>query len=724
MGSKSTFFEKHTLEFIPKYDVSIILTAHNEARYLNRTIKSLEDAVRFARLFDITCEIIVVLDNADDPTKKLIEKYDFGVFDGNRHLYTNNGAPGKSRNSGISASKGDYITTLDADDLIAFDFIQKLYMTARSVGRRFIVFPEYCFGFGRMCYVYKINGPEIVKNASIFEMHPYVARIMFPRELFEVVQNADISTKNGYAHEDWHFNSQCLAAGYSVAIAHDATFFYRERDGSMRRRFDSETSGLIPKSRFFEPNTFLKLTWANFAGDQSQAVAPPTFTVADFMHRPAMNDRVHAINQIEPMVSMGILKYQTAFTNFWSPGPASRAYFEACRLVNGINFTDALIVPFFIKGGAEKYLLYVMDAIHQLEPEARLLVISTQPFNGHEWLERFPQGTVFIDLYDLGVSGIDGDVAEKLTLRLLQHVPGLKRVHIKNCEFVDSFARRYIRFLNHLDVTYYHFSDPQVEVNGLKYINGQGFDLVCEISRYITRVISDNANAISVLVEAIGVDHLPKLEVLYNLCEVPNTDVNAHLTPRKRLFWASRISQEKRPELVSQIAQAFFDKGMDIEIDVYGTLSSYGNSSLAVFSEVANLNYCGAFDGFFSIPLDKYDALIYTSSYDGLPNIVLEALASGLPVIAPDVGGIGEAVTEDTGLLVSNDADESELVQKYVEAIEILYEDWDRSVQLGRNGRALILERHAFDAYIERVRGIFDLNQSCESSPMLLGLEA
>ena len=71
---------------------------------------------------------------------------------------------------------------------------------------------------------------------------------------------------------------------------------------------------------------------------------------------------------------------------------------------------------------------------------------------------------------------------------------------------------------------------------------------------------------------------------------------------------------------------------------------------------------------------DSYDAFLYTSAFDGLPNVLLEALSAGLPVIAPDVGGIGEAVVNEvTGRLI--EADDDTLVARYAQAICSLYED-------------------------------------------------
>lgn len=62
------------------------------------------------------------------------------------------------------------------------------------------------------------------------------------------------------------------------------------------------------------------------------------------------------------------------------------------------------------------------------------------------------------------------------------------------------------------------------------------------------------------------------------------------------------------------------------------------------------------------------------SSMEGMPNVILESLAVGTPVIATDVGGISEVVTADNGILLGQRNADS-----LIAALKMgLSHDWDR----------------------------------------------
>jgi glycosyltransferase involved in cell wall biosynthesis len=74
---------------------------------------------------------------------------------------------------------------------------------------------------------------------------------------------------------------------------------------------------------------------------------------------------------------------------------------------------------------------------------------------------------------------------------------------------------------------------------------------------------------------------------------------------------------------------------------------------------------------------------------DGIPNVILEAMAMELPVVSTPVSGIPEAVRdEETGMLVQ--PHDSAAI---VEVVTRLLADPDRAAQLGRNGRRHVSDR-------------------------------
>ncbi|MCW3462338.1 glycosyltransferase [Chitinophaga nivalis] len=58
------------------------------------------------------------------------------------------------------------------------------------------------------------------------------------------------------------------------------------------------------------------------------------------------------------------------------------------------------------------------------------------------------------------------------------------------------------------------------------------------------------------------------------------------------------------------------------------------------------------------------DLFIHMSETEGIPVAIMEATSFGIPVLATDVGGVGELVTEQTGILVSADITPAAVAQE------------------------------------------------------------
>lgn len=688
------------------FDVTIVLNLHDEARYLLRTMASLEEAVLFAKGYGVRFEIVVVLDNADAATVDLASAYDYSTFDASQVLKVRNGSLGLSRNDGIDAARGAYIATADADDLVSFDYFYKLYMTALSRGPKCLVFPEYHFGFGVHCYAWKFHGQDRVGSAVFYEQHPYGSRVMFRRADFNGgVRYADASLKSGYAYEDWHFNCECLAAGFSIHVASGTVVFYRQRAGSLLRRADAETTRKIPPSRYFEPDVFIRLAWPELADGKVRRLPDPHFTRDEFRSIPGMVEVIAAANRIDPAISLGLLHPLSLGANLLFMGPAPRAYFELCQLVVGQRFTDVVLVPFMTRGGAEKYILSVLNGLKELDPEARFLVLGGQPFPNHSWIERLPEGSLFVDLYRLSVQGLNPDVVGDITFRIIQNLSSVRRLHFKISQYADTLAKKYLGLFGGIEKYVYYFCDDCVISDGFVFTNGHGFDLISEHGRGFSSIVSDHARALDDLGSAIGDDVRSKSQVLYTHCAVPADSALAE-RPHRRLLWASRLDAQKRPELLVAIARRLAVDLPDVVVHVHGSMAGEGEAT-DIFAGADNIVYHGPFDGFQSTNPARYDALIYTSLFDGLPNIVLEAMAEGLPVVAPAIGGIPEVLGPDTGYVIEDDPDEDVLAGRYVFMLRELYANWDQARQRSDRARSLLAERHSKDAFMKRLGEIF-----------------
>ena len=97
-------------------------------------------------------------------------------------------------------------------------------------------------------------------------------------------------------------------------------------------------------------------------------------------------------------------------------------------------------------------------------------------------------------------------------------------------------------------------------------------------------------------------------------------------------------------------------------------------------------------------------ALVLPSFAEGLPMVIMEAMAAGRPVIATYVAGIPELVQEGvTGWLVP--AGDDAALAGAVEALAAM--PAEARAELGRAGRARVLERHDMYREAEKLAGFF-----------------
>ena len=97
---------------------------------------------------------------------------------------------------------------------------------------------------------------------------------------------------------------------------------------------------------------------------------------------------------------------------------------------------------------------------------------------------------------------------------------------------------------------------------------------------------------------------------------------------------------------------------------------------------------------------------------DGLPNVVMEALASGTPLITTTAGGIGAVVSHDQTAFVVPEKDPAAISA----GIAALATDPGRRVRLGAAGRSLVNERFGWARTAERMEAAYDRALALKSS--------
>jgi glycosyltransferase involved in cell wall biosynthesis len=102
--------------------------------------------------------------------------------------------------------------------------------------------------------------------------------------------------------------------------------------------------------------------------------------------------------------------------------------------------------------------------------------------------------------------------------------------------------------------------------------------------------------------------------------------------------------------------------------------------------------------------LAAFDVFVLTSKTEGLPLVLLEAMATGLPVVATAVGGIPDLIEQGVNGYLVPPGDERELTRRLV----WLATHPGAGLRVGEAGRALALERYSLDRMVEGYDSLYE----------------
>jgi glycosyltransferase involved in cell wall biosynthesis len=699
-------------ENLRKPSVSIVLNIHRESDFLHQTLYTLNAAVGHAH--DLVVELIAVFDNSDDKTRESFASTTKNKFSTVKVSEVKYGSLGLSRNHGINLASGEYIWTADADDLVSENSLEELWKTSReSKNPKSVFFTEYLLAFNDPYHLAKYFPSSKVHPGDFVFCNPYISRIFLRRSILLDFPYGSWDKSDTFAYEDWDLNCRLYAAGYQFQIAKSTLIYYRQRETGLLKSSKNGQRRIAPHNELFAPFRYLSIVsawesrhnnWMFWRGREERGEDLSSKTLLERDAPELYSEIKKMANLVEPSIEPWKLSETKPYLPLVPGKELPEAMGRMLRLVGTSSFDEVLLLPNLGLGGAEKYLLNIAKSLKRTKKETRFLFITGEPADSHRGLINLPPDFVFCDFINLNPR-LNTEDRDMLLVRLLLAVGSqTTRIHVKPSTFGHRIVENYGHILSEtFDLIYYRFSDPRRNFEDQFFIDPWAINFLRKTHDYFDTIICDCKFMLD-SEKNFFPSKSEKYKLLYNEC-VPDVEQTNEHKRRFKVLWASRFSPEKRPELMIAIAKLL--KTVDPRI----TIHAFGDSGRNGFEMVSssNLRFMGPFSNFSALIRDGYDMFLYTSLYDGLPNVVVEALMSNLPVVSAEVGGVAEVVNDGlNGLLIENENTNTDaLTVKYVQAIVSIYNDLDAFRLRCRESKEMLKAQHGREQFDLSVTKIF-----------------
>lgn len=172
---------------------------------------------------------------------------------------------------------------------------------------------------------------------------------------------------------------------------------------------------------------------------------------------------------------------------------------------------------------------------------------------------------------------------------------------------------------------------------------------------------------------------------------------------RRRWLWISRIEPFKGTDILAALARLRPLDDFDIFGPVQGSLRKMGLCA-------PNIRYKGVLKSMSAALFPDYDGFIFTSLFEGMPNVVLEMSQHALPLVLADVGGLRGTFDDSAVKFVRHLNNTPDTAAAFRDALDALSHlgstDIERMIDSAYRQTAA---RHSPDTYSRNIKTIFGL---------------
>ncbi len=644
--------------------LTVVINVHKEGVWAFKAIRSATAALeRFLRERpDDLVEIIVIADRSDAETMRCV----LAGLDAIKHTridrYTTKvdlGDLGLSRNHGVMSATGKFIAFLDGDDIWGADWalrgVEALERTHNNDvdGMPCSVAHPYLnvdFGDGAFWWTQPDQRGDDFDPATFWTTNCWSSGVMAPRSV--LMRHPYLPRTEGLGFEDWEWNARTMTAGIlHVSVPQAVVFIRKKKDGL---NADSARKRHVPAhSPYFESKP----------ASMPLHKAVPIYEPAE---DPDWIDRNwRAANQVEPALwpDARIVQHLPRFK--------ANAAHVVPRLVETIvnkvpyTPTHVILAPCLVRGGADKRILAYASAV--VRAGGHPLVFLTDRPSDEEWLKaETEEGVHVINGTELFKKAGDDATVLGLVRLIMRWRPIL---HVVNSRVGYSMIANYGAAMNDSGAGPFYCSlyGSEHAPGSSSRLGGASFNGWFEsASKHVDHVITDNvAHALELRSMFCWEDS----RLVPSPVDVPTaaelrTMEDARKAPTRlaamRVLWASRIVKGKRLDRLLAVAKLAHERKLPILFAVAGEATDKaGRKTLAALKELPNVKASAkAFNGWATLSPGKHDVFMFTSETEGMPNVVLEAMAQGLRVITSNVGDVFTLPLD--GVTTVHDADNSE----------------------------------------------------------------